>query len=53
MRESYRQNLLNLEGQLVVLRLRKKIGELSSGRLREKERRQIKEQLFNQAIPSK
>ncbi|MEY3523022.1 MAG: hypothetical protein RIT33_439 [Pseudomonadota bacterium] len=48
MRESYRQNLLNLEGQLVVLRLRKKIGESSSGKLRERERRQIKEQLFNQ-----
>lgn len=53
MRESYRQNLLNLEGQLVVLRLRKKIGESSSGKLRERERRQIKEQLFNQASPSK
>jgi hypothetical protein len=53
MRESYRQNLLNLEGQLVVLRLRKKIGESSAGKLRERERRQIKEQLFNQASPCK
>ena len=53
MRESYRQNLLNLEGQLVVLRLRKKIGESSSGKLRERERRQIKEQLFNPVSPSK
>jgi ribonuclease P protein component len=53
MRESYRQNLLNLEGQLVVLRLRKKIGESSAGKLRERERRQIKEQLFNQASPGK
>ena len=48
MRESCRQNLLNLNGQLVVLRLRKKIGESSSGKLREQERRQIKAQLFNQ-----
>jgi ribonuclease P protein component len=53
MRESYRQNLLNLDGHLVVLRLRKKIGESSRGKLRERERRQIKEQLFNQASPSK
>ena len=53
MRESYRQNLLNLEGQLVVLRLRKKIGESTRGKLRERERRQIKEQLFNPASPSK
>jgi ribonuclease P protein component len=53
MRESYRQNLLNLDGQLVVLRLRKKIGESSSGKLRDRERRQIKDQLFNQVSPSK
>jgi ribonuclease P protein component len=53
MRESYRQNLLNLDGQLVALRLRKKIGESSSGKLRERERRQIKDQLFNQVSPSK
>jgi ribonuclease P protein component len=53
MRESYRQNLLNLDGQLVVLRLRKKIGESSRGKLRERERRQIKEQLFNPVSPSK
>ena len=53
MRESCRQNLLNLDGQLVVLRLRKKIGESSSGKLREPERRQIKAQLFNQASLSK
>jgi ribonuclease P protein component len=53
MRESYRQNLLNLDGQLVVLRLRKKIGESSSGKLREQERRQIKAQLFNPASTGK
>jgi ribonuclease P protein component len=53
MRESYRQNLLNLDGQLVVLRLRKKIGESNSGKLREQERLQIKAQLFNQASPNK
>jgi len=53
MRESCRQNLLNLDGQMAVLRLRKKIGESSSGKLREEERRQIKDQLFNQASPSK
>jgi ribonuclease P protein component len=53
MRESYRQNLLNLEGQLVVLRLRKKIGGSSSGKLREQERLQIKDQLFNQVSQSK
>ncbi len=53
MRESYRQNLLNLDGQLVVLRLRKKVGESSSGKLREQERRQIKDQLFNQVNLSK
>ena len=53
MRESYRQNLLNLDGQLVVLRLRKRIGESSSGKLREQERLQIKDQLFNQASQSK
>ena len=49
MRESYRENLLDLDGQLVVLRLRKKIGETSSGKLREQERRQIREQLFDSA----
>jgi len=49
MRESYRQNLLDLDGQMVVLRLRKKIGETSSGKLREQERRQIREQLFDSA----
>ena len=53
MRESYRQNLLDLDGQLVVLRLRIKIGESSSGKLREQERRQIKAQLFNQVSPGK
>ncbi len=53
MRESCRQNLLNLDGQLVVLRLRKKIGESSSGKLREQERRQIKDQLFNQLSSGK
>ena len=53
MRESYRQNLLNLDGQLVVLRLRKRIGESSSGKLREQERLQIKDQLFNQVSQSK
>jgi ribonuclease P protein component len=53
MRESCRQNLLHLDGQLVVLRLRKKIGESSSGKLREQERRQIKAQLFNQTSPTK
>jgi ribonuclease P protein component len=53
MRESCRQNLLNLDGQLVVLRLRKKIGESSLGKLREQERCQIKAQLFNQASLSK
>jgi ribonuclease P protein component len=53
MRESYRQNLLNLDGQLVVLRLRKKIGESSAGKLRERERREIKEQLFNQVSSGK
>ena len=49
MRESCRQNLLNLNGEQVVLRLRKKIGETSSGKLREQERQQIKAQLFNPA----
>jgi ribonuclease P protein component len=53
MRESCRQNLLNLDGQLVVLRLRKKIGESSSGKLREHERRQIKAQLFHQVSQGK
>ncbi len=53
MRESCRQNLLNLAGQLVVLRLRKKIGESSSGKLREHERRQIKAQLFHQVSQGK
>jgi hypothetical protein len=53
MRESCRQNLLHLDDRLVVLRLRKKIGESSSGKLREQERRQIKAQLFNQTGPSK
>jgi ribonuclease P protein component len=53
MRESCRHNRLGLDGQLVVLRLRKKIGESSSGKLREQERRQIKAQLFNRANPSK
>ena len=53
MRESCRQNLLNLDGQLVVLRLRKKIGESSSGKLREHERRQIKSQLFHQVSQGK
>jgi hypothetical protein len=38
---------------MAVLRLRKKIGESSSGKLREEERRQIKDQLFNQASLSK
>lgn len=53
MRESCRQNLLNLDGRLVVLRLRKKIGESSSGKLREHERRQIKAQLFHQVSQGK
>jgi ribonuclease P protein component len=46
MREAYRLGLTGANGRLLVLRLRKKIGDGSSGRLREQERQQIKEQLF-------
>ena len=46
MREAYRLGLTGANDRLLVLRLRKKIGEGYSGRLRERERQQIKEQLF-------
>jgi ribonuclease P protein component len=47
MREAYRLGLCGADGRLLVLRLRKKVGEGQSGRLRERERQEIKNQLFS------
>ena len=47
MREAYRQGLSGANGRLLVLRLRKKVGEGLSGKLRERERQEIKNQLFS------
>jgi ribonuclease P protein component len=50
MREIYRASPVSLEPQLLVLRLRKKIGDKTKHRLREQERKEIRADLIGLAL---